>query len=251
LVSKQQNYPNSLGLSFVVSRNTDLQKDIVLRVSFRKYVNISKKSCLSNKLSCLVSEYEVEIEKAVAIYFNPLFVTARINNNLFIYLNQEINKTNIYDVDYIYLNNYLQSKLIETLKSVLGSDLVELKNKNSVTYYGLIADYELQFYSIAESITYGGTEYKNVAALYDDSLISFVMDKLKEDIVNYATYKKLITEIEIFNQLKNYVTDLKSVYKPRNASPVWESKSYDNIPLALPVFEGEGHVFRIKRITTD
>lgn len=251
LVSKQQNYPNSLGLSFVVSKDTDLQKDIMLGVSFRKYVNISKKSCLSNKLSCLVSEYEVGIENAVASYFNPLFATARINNNLFIYLNQEINKTNIYDVDYIHLNNYIQSKLIDTLKSVFGNDLVELKNKNGVTYYGVKADYELQFYSIAESISYGGTEYKNVAALYDNSLISFVKDKLKDDIVNYATYKNLITEIEIFNQLKNYVTDLKSVYKPRNASPVWESKSYDNIPLALPVFEGEGHVFRSKELLVD
>jgi hypothetical protein len=248
LVSKQQNYPNSLGLSFVVSRDTDLQKDIMLGVSFRKYVNISKKNCLSNKLSCLVSEYEVEIENAVASYFNPLFATARISNNLFIYLNQEIDKTNIYDVDYIHLNNYLQSKLIDTLKSVFGNDLAELKNKNGVTYYGVKADYELQFYSIAESISYGGTEYKNVVALYDNSLMSFVKEKLKEDIVSYATYKNLITEIEIFNQLKNYVTDLKSVYKPRNASPVWESKSYDNVPLVLPVFEGEGHVFRTKEL---
>lgn len=250
LVSKQQNYPNSLGLSFVVSKNADLQKDLIVRVSFRKYVNISKKSSLNNKLSCLVSEYENEIENAVAIYFNPLFATSRINCNLFIYLNQEINKTNIYDVDYIHLNNYLKSKLIETIKSIFGSDLVELKNKNGVTYYGVIADYELQFYSIEESINYGGIEYKNVVSLYDNSLISFIKDKLKEDIVNYPSYKNLITEIEIFNQIKNYVTDLKSVYKPRNASPVWESKSYENISLALPVFEGEGHVFRSKELLT-
>ena len=251
LVSKQQNYPNSLGLSFVVSKDTNLQVDLNLGVSFRKYINISKKKCLSNKLSCLVSEYEVEIENAVASYFKPLFATARIKNNLFIYLIQEINKTNIYDVDYIYLNNYLQSKLIETLKSVFENNLVELKNKNGVTYYGVKADYELQFYSIAESISYGGTEYKNVASLYDSSLISYINDRLKEDIVNYATYKNLISEIEIFNQLKKYVADLKSVYKPKNASPVWESKSYVNIPLALPVFEGEGHVFRSNELLVD
>jgi hypothetical protein len=251
LVSKQQNYPNSLGLSFVVSKDADLQKDLMLGVSFRKYINISNKSCLSNKLSCLVSEYEVEIESAVGSYFNPLFATARISSNLFIYLNQEINKTNIYNVDYIHLNNYLQSKLLETLKSVFGNNLVELKNKNGVTYYGVKTDFELQFYSIAESISYGGTEYQNVATLYENSLISYIKDKLKEDIINYAAYKNLITEIEIFHQLKNYVTDLKSVYKPRNASPVWESKSYDNIPLALPVFEGEGLVFRSKELLVD
>lgn len=251
LVSKQQNYPNSLGLSFVVNKDTDLQKDIMLGVSFRKYININKDNCFINKLSCLVSEYDNEIEDAIVRHFNPLFITVRKDNNVFIQCNQKINQTNIYDVDYIHLNNYLKSKLIETLKSVFGSNLVELKNKNGITYYGVKTDYELQFYSIAESISYGGTEYKNVAALYDNSLISFVKDKLKEDIVNYATYKNLITEIEIFNQLKNYVTDLKSVYKPRNASPVWESKSYDNIPIALPVFEGEGHVFRSKELLVD
>src|SRR5690606_32561383 len=117
--------------------------------------------------------------------------------------------------------------------------------------FGIKTDYELQFYSIAESISYGGTEYKNVASLYDSSLISYIKDRLKEATFNYGEYKNLIREIEIFNQLKNYVTDLKSVYKPRNASPVWESKSYDNIPLALPVFEGEGHVFRSKELLID
>jgi hypothetical protein len=251
LVSKQQNYPNSLGLSFVVNKDTNLQRDLMLGVSFRKYAKVSKKSCLSNKLSCLVSEYEHEIENAVVSYFSPLFATVRINSNLFIYLNQEINKTNIYDIDYIHLNNYLQTKLIGTLKSVLGNDLVELKKKNGITYYGVKEDYELQFYSIAELLSYGGTEYKNVASLYENSIISFIKDKLKEDIINYATYKLLITEIEIFNQLKNYVTDLKSIYKPRNASPVWESKSYENIPLTLPVFEGKGYVFRSKELLVD
>ncbi|MBK7669327.1 MAG: hypothetical protein IPJ32_19490 [Sphingobacteriaceae bacterium] len=43
LVSKQQNYPNSLGLSFVVSENTNLQKDLAITISFRKYLNIKKK----------------------------------------------------------------------------------------------------------------------------------------------------------------------------------------------------------------
>lgn len=251
LVSKQQNYPNSLGLSFVVSKNTDLQKDLVLKVFFRKYKNINKDNCFNSKLSCLVSEYEDEIENAIVSHFNPLFITVRKDNNVFIQCNQKINQTNIYDVDYVHLNNYLQSKLIATLKYVFGKDLVELKNKNGVTYYGVKTDYELQFYSIAESINYGGTEYKNVASLYDNSLISFIKDKLKENTVNYGAYKNLITEIEIFNQLKNYVTDLKSVYKPRNASPVWESKSYDNIPLALPIFEGEGRVFRSKELIVD
>jgi hypothetical protein len=248
LVSKQQNYPNSLGLSFLVNSKTDLQNDLNVGISFRKYKIIPKKNCFSNKLSCLVSEYENEIEQAVSSFFFPLFTTIRIENNLFIYLNQEVNATNIYDVDYIHLNNYLQSKLLQTIKSVFAEDLVKLNNKEGVNYFGIKTEFESQFYSIAESVTYGGSEYKNSASLFDKNLIMFIKDKLKDDIENYSIYKNLINEIEIFNQLKNYVTDLKSIYKPSNASPVWESKSYDNIQLALPLFGGGGHVFRSKEL---
>lgn len=249
LVSKQQNYPNSTGLSFAVGKETNLQSDLCVTVSFRKYQNINKKNCLSNKLGCLVSEYENEIEVAIESYFKPLFITLRKDNNLFICLNQEINKNNIYDVDYIHLNNYLQSNLLKTIQDVFKNEIVELKQKNAVKYYGIKAEYELQFYSISDSISYGGVEYKNVAALYDNSIVSYIKGKLKDDLSNYSIYKKLIKEIEIFNQLKNYVTDLKSVYKPRNASPIWESTSFENISLSLPKHEGLERIFRSKELT--
>lgn len=244
LASKQQNYPNSFGLSFVVNSKTNLQNDLNLGISFRKYKNISKKSCFSRKLSCIVSQYENEIEKAVSSFFYPLFATTRINKNLFIYLNQEVNSTNIYDVDYLHLNNYIHSNLLQTINNVFGKELVELKNKEGITYFGIKSESDLQFYSISESLSYGGIKYKNIVSLFDKNLIIFIKDKLKVDIENYAMYDSLINEIEIFNQLKNYVTDLKSIHKTSNSSPVWESKSFDNIQLALPLFEGDGHVFR-------
>ena len=50
------------------------------------------------------------------------------------------------------------------------------------------------------------------------------------------------------NKLKNYVTDLKSVYKPRNASPIWESTAFENISLSLPKHEGLERVFRSKEL---
>lgn len=248
LISKQQNYPNSLGLSFVIDENSNMQNDLVVGISFRKYININKKDCLSNKLSCLVTEYENEIETAVTLYFSPLFITLRKNNNLFILLNQEINKNNIYDIDYIHLNNYLHNGILKTIKNVFGENLIVLNKKNGITYFGIKSEYDLQFYSIADFISYADNEYKNVASLFDNTLISFLKTELKKDLANYSLYKNLINQLEIFNQLKNYVTDLKSVYKPRNASPVWESNSYDNIPITLPNFEGEGNIFRSKEL---
>lgn len=95
LVSKQQNYPNSFGLSFVVGKETNMQDDLNVSVSFRKYYNINKKECLNSKLACLVKEYDTEIEFAIENYFKPLFTSSRKNNNLFIYLNQKIDEINI------------------------------------------------------------------------------------------------------------------------------------------------------------
>lgn len=251
LVSKQQNYPNSFGLSFVVGKETNLQDDLNVSVSFRKYHNINKKECFSSKLSCLVSEYDNEIEIAIENYFQPLFTSIRKNNNLFIYLNQEINKNNIYDVDYIHLNKYFQATLLKTICDVFKTEIVELKQKNGVVYYGIKGDYDLQFYSISESINYSGNEYKNVASLYDHSIINHIKSKLKEDLSNYSYYKKLIKEIEIFNQLKNYVTNLKSVYKPRNSSPIWEAKTFENISISLPKDDGTSKIFRLNNQVLD
>lgn len=251
LVSKQQNYPNSIGLSFVVGKDSDLQNDLTIGVSFRKYTNVKKNICLNNKLSCLVSEYGKEIEAAVLNYFSPLFITLNKNNNLFILLDQEIDEKNIYDIDYIHLNNYLHNGLLKTIKSVFGNDLVELNKKNDITYFGIKNEYEVQIFSIADSKNYGGTEYKDVASVYDGTLINLVKTKLKEDISNYLSYKNLICELEIFNQLRQYVTDLKSVYKPKNASPVWESKTYDNIFISLPHFDVDSRVFRSMELSVN
>jgi hypothetical protein len=246
LVSKQQNYPNSLGLSFVVNSETDLQKDISLSVSFRKYIKIAKKDCLSGKLSCLVSEYENDIEKAIAKYFTPIFSTTRIGDNLFVTINKLIENKDLYDIDYLFINKFIEVELLTVLNTVFKEKLKCLKDKNSTKYFGILEnDKPIEFYSVSESNKY---EYKNVITLFDDRIISYIQSILNIDLTNYKNYKELITSIEIYNQLKNYVTDLKSIYKPRNASPIWESKSFENVNLVLPKFEGNSHIFRSKEL---
>ena len=51
LVSKQQNYPNSIGLSFVINRETNLLKDLDVNFKFRKYNRVEIKECISEKVS--------------------------------------------------------------------------------------------------------------------------------------------------------------------------------------------------------
>lgn len=244
LISKQQNYPNSFGLSFVVAKEADLQKDISLSISFRKYSLVNKKKALENRFACWVPEYNVEIEEAVKKYFDPLFGTEKIDNNLFITIKQEIEPSDLYDIDYRRMNIFLQENLIKDLIELLNEQLVIVKEKNNVKYYGIESDRKLELYSIDLSKQYGGVDYLNVASLYSSNLIGFIQDQLKIDIENYAGYRSVIRQLEIYNQLKEIITDLKSVLKPRNASPIWEAENFDNIPLTLPQFEGTGNVFR-------
>jgi hypothetical protein len=249
LVSKQQNYPNSLGLSFVVSRDTDLQKDILVSVSFRKYFNVKKEACLANKLSCLVTEYGAEIERAITKYYATIFSVVRKDKNLFVTINSIISNDDLYLIDYQYTNNFIREEVLPVIKDVFRDSIVELKEKNGIKYFGFLEGVKTyEIYSISESNKYG---FFNVVTLFDERIISYLQLQLNLGLANYVNFKDLIQTIEIYNQIKNYVADLKSVYKPKNASPVWESIPYDNILLALPVFEGEGHVFRSKELLVD
>jgi len=244
LVSKQQNYPNSLGLSFVVSRDTYLQKDISVSVSFRKYFNVKKEACLANKLSCLVTEYGTEIERAITKYYAPIFSAIRKDKNLFVTINSIISNDDLYLIDYQYTNNFIREEVLPVIKDVFRDRIVELKEKNGIKYFGFLeGEKTYEIYSISESNKYG---FFNVVTLFDERIISYVKLQLNLDLVNYVNFKDLIQTIEIYNQIKNYVTDLKSVYKPKNASPVWESKSYDDIHIELPSFESSSNVFRSK-----
>ena len=62
VVSKQQNYPNYLGLSFVVNEKVDLMKDLNISLSFRKYSLRKKKYCFDSKIAIHVKEYQNEIQ---------------------------------------------------------------------------------------------------------------------------------------------------------------------------------------------
>lgn len=245
VVSKQQNYPNLLGLTFVVDQKTDFQKDLTVSLSFRKYINVKKRSCFSRKIAIWVSEYEMEIEDAISKHFNLIFSCERKDDNLFITVKSEITGENLYNIDYIYLNKYLESNLINELKTAFKEKLIILEeNKgNGTSYYGLRGEYDKKLYSITLSKSYNNIDYLNVFTLFDYALIEFLKNQLEIDIANYSTYKKLIKQFEIYSQLKDIVTNLKSIYKDNQATTIWESKLY-NRNLSLPLFDASKKIFR-------
>ncbi|MES2573342.1 MAG: helicase-related protein [Bacteroidota bacterium] len=240
LISKQQNYPNQLGLSFVIGDKVNILTDLSISLSFRKYKQYSKKACYKNKLGIWIPENEVEIKFAIEKYFNSVFKFEERDSNVFVTLNSEINKDKIYEIDYSFLSKYLKDTVVETLSNVFKEKLVELKRTTDVIQYGIKAERDILFYSIKEK----SYNFDYVYTLYDN-LMHYIKSELETDIKKFILFKDLIKQLEIFNQLKNLVTDLKSVYKDRQPTPIWKSKLYD-LELSMPKYDSSKRIDRKK-----
>ena len=244
VVSKQQNYPNILGLTFVVGEKNDLEKDLLISLSFRKYVHIKKKECFTKRISIWVPENEEEIESSINNHFSSVFITEKIDANLFVYPKIEIEGDIVYEIDYSFLNNHLETNVISLIKALFADKLVKLKvdEIKGVTYFGLNGDKKnVQIYSLSLV----KHKFKNVITLFDEEICTYLKKQLEIDIANYSIYKELIKKIEIYNQLKDIVTNLKSIFKENEPTPIWESKQY-SVTLTLPIYENPPNIYRQK-----
>ena len=85
IVLTQQNYPNRFGLSFVLDKNKDIQNDLNIQISYRKYIRVSAKEILSRKIAINIKEYKDEIKSILSNYLSVVFGTEEKDNNLFVY----------------------------------------------------------------------------------------------------------------------------------------------------------------------
>ena len=233
VVLTQQNYPNTFGLSFVFDKNKNIQEDLKISLSYRKYKHIRKKALVENKIAINVKEYKEEIEYITKKYLISAFSIVKKSNNLFIHTNRDFNQDDIYAIDYKLLNDYLREELHTVLIKAFDNKIVELKSDMGVKYFGL-ANPNKQLYSISESKHH----HTNVYTIFTDSIIDFIQKELENGISNYSKYKALIKELEIYNQLVQITTDLKTILKERNASPVWQSVKFTK-EIHLPKLNGK------------
>jgi hypothetical protein len=238
LVSKQQNYPTSIGISFVVDEGSMIERDFSVRLSYRKYENIKKEDAFTRRIACWVSEYDQEIESAISRYFQPLFATEIKDGNIFIFLCNKLTTENLYEIDYKLLNNYLLEHTIPLFQRVIKGRLGVVKEKDGRIFYGITDRNSCELFSITRSGKYGD----NIVNIYSDNIVKFVKDELALDLDNYTHLKEIIQAVEVYNQLRRIVTDLKTIFKTKNASPVWQSKAYNDILLEMPTFLGSKNV---------
>lgn len=239
LVSKQQNYPDTIGLIFVVDRNSDLQK-LKIDVSFRRYMPVSKKNCCEREIAYWVSEYESEIETAIEKYFNSVFKIEKRDNNTFVTVKSNILESDdiIYEIDYKYLNSFLNDNLI---KALLDNFKIETLVKEGQSYFGI----ENTSLYLVKDKKYNNVIYSNVISLNENNLIEYLKRQLNIDVKNYQNIQLIIKQLEIYYQLKQIVTNLKSIFKKNQATPIWESKLFCETIL-LPEHDKSKKIERIK-----
>lgn len=233
VVLTQQNYPNTFGVSFVFNKSENIQEDLKILLSYRKYKHIRKKVLVENKIAINVKEYKEEIEHIATKYLNSAFSIVKKSNNLFIHTNRDFNQDDIYAIDYKLLNDYVKEEFHTVLNKAFNNKIVELKSDKEVKYFGL-ANPNKQLYSISESKHH----HTNVYTIFTDSITDFIQKELENGISNYTQYKALIKELEIYNQLVQITTDLKTILKEHNPSPVWQSEKFTK-EIHLPKLNGK------------
>ena len=245
LSSKQQNYPTDFGLSFVVDEKSNVNEDLDVILSFRRYEKFTKRSIRKLGYSILIQENEEAFEDIVNQYLSDYLQVIKKNNSTYITFKDAFEVDNFYKIDYINLNSLLSRIIIEPFKLLVGDDFVELEVKSDVRYFGLQTNGK-KYFSIG-SKNYNNENFDNVYTVYEDVFIDFFKDKLRTNCESYKEIKDIIQGFELYNQIKNITLDFKDVLKKNTPNSVWKSSS-ETIVLNLPIYTGKS-VERFKAIS--
>lgn len=217
--SKNQNYPNTCGLSFALSNGIRPESALLTKVSFRQYQKIRQHEIQERKLGIWIQRYPSQTAEIIASRFNSIFSTIELDGNLFLYMlpGVDINQ-HLYALDYIHLDHLLKDTVVPLIE----------------THFP-----DREFYR-AVNKTYDGVEYPTIT-LYEGNLLDEVQRLLIEDPMNFTSLRPLIERLEIYQQLKIYVNELKAIYRASSRrnfpTSIWESRSY-NVELRLPALDG-------------
>lgn len=221
VVLKQQNYPNTFGLTFVFDRNKEINQDLRISLDFRKYKLLNNKVAFEKGIAAYIPDYQDKFKIVIPKYLSQAFRVEEKDGNLFIQPTKIFTQDDIYQIDYKFLNDYLYHEFIPVLNKTFNYDIKEINSSNGIRFFGLEQS-NSQFYSISNR-NYG-TEFKNVYTIFSDTLVSFLKNELKKGLDCYPKYKDLIDELEAYNQLIQLTTDLKSFFKKKGSSPIWQSE---------------------------
>lgn len=217
--SKNQNYPNTCGLSFALTAGSRPEDALLVKVSFRQYQKVSQHECQRRRLGIWIERYPIQTAEIIASRFNTIFATAVLDGNLFMYLlpGVDINQ-HLYALDYVHIDRLLRDTVIP---------LIETNFPDKELFRAAIKIYD-------------GVEYPTIT-LYEENLLDEIQRLLIDDQRNFPALASLIEQLEIYQQIKIYINELKAIYRASSRrnfpTPIWEARAYE-VPLSLPTFDG-------------
>lgn len=219
--SKNQNYPNTCGISFSLNPEANTATDVEITLKFRTYRRLSQEECREKKLGYWVSVNQSDIDRLITTHLSAVFATEVCDDNLFVYVKPHVDVTiYLHDIDYLFLE---QVRIAEVIPKIIerfpDKDLFKRKQKHF-----RVAQQEYQYTTI-----------------YDDTLISAIKEHLAKHPEEFEIFYDLIHALELYNQLRTIVTDLKTIYRKPSArskpTPIYQS-SFQSAVVSLPEFSG-------------
>lgn len=254
--SKNQNYPNTCGLSFAIREDSDLSKDLKISVNFRVYQKLKQKECKEQKLGYWVHENKDQIQDNINRYFSHVFEIEKKDSNLFVILKPNISITEyLYKIDYIFLNNFVKEVVLTSLAKSISNPISVLKEDDGKIMYGLKGSKEIGLYTMIKTNQRGNETFNDTITLHEDNLIDYFKQAITKDRGAFKSVKTFLEIFEVFNQLKEIVTEIKTIYressKRNRPTPIWESKLVSK-EITLPKFSNTKQVERDEvRIDTE
>lgn len=208
--SKNQNYPNTCGIAFAIKTDTNMS-DLSLHIKFRTYKKISQSKCRDQRLGYWISE-NIEILKNVFNeFYSDVFQLEDFDGNAFVFLKKDIDiNEQLYTLDYVNFEKFTVKMLIPLIDKFFS---------------------DKPYYVLSKS-NFNNTDFE-YTKIYEESLYESIADRLKDNSDNYSSLSKLIEVLEVYNQIKNIVNELKTIYRKSSQknkpTPIWESTLHSKI----------------------
>ena len=203
--SRNQNYPNTCGLSIAIDAEVDPSDLLVVTVSYRRYQKVRQHDLNDLQLAHWVEFDQKEICALYAKYFSNIFQVIDQDGNFFIACRRDIDLN-----DYLYILDY------QNLERLVGENIIPLIEElfpNERFFDRNDRDYQGQHFTYHR--------------LFQEAIISRLHSIILDDTDLDARALVLFQWIEWYNRINDINNELKAIYRAptrtNQPNPVWRS----------------------------
>lgn len=230
--SKNQNYPNTFGLSIAIDPQAVLSTALDIQVSFRTYERISQHELTPLGLAHWIQFDPAETCRLIRTYLQEVFRIEEREGNFFMLASDQVDlNAYLYQIDYVYLDRIREKEIVPRINGLYPGG----------NYYR------------CTNAPYGGTDFA-YHQIFEESLLNALQETLLVGNEDSEKALDLLELLERYNQIKSMATEIKTIYrKPsfkNRPTPVWSATSHA-IGLRLPEPEKKTGTIRGKLALED